>query len=92
MKHKYKSLSVFDFQDQFGTTEQCLDYLVKFKWGEKYECPKCKNTKYGKGLKPHDRQCSKCNYCEPLTAETLVHKMKFSLVKAFYIAYFVSTK
>jgi hypothetical protein len=91
MEQRFKSLSVFDFQKQFDTKEKCLDYLVDLKWGNGYECPKCKNTKYGNGLKPHDRQCSKCNYCESPTAGTLFHKMKFDLVKAFYIVYFVST-
>ena len=91
MEQRYQSLSIFEFQKMFATDEQCLDYLVLQKWGNGYECPKCKNTKYGNGTKPHDRQCTKCNYCESPTAGTLFHKVKFPLVKAFYITYFVST-
>ena len=91
MEQRFKSLSLFDFQEQFDTDEKCLDYLVQKKWGDGYECPKCKNAKYGNGTKPHDRQCTKCNYVESPTAGTLFHKVKFSLVKAFYTVYFVST-
>ena len=91
MEQKYKSLSLFEFQEQFNSDNQCLDYLSKLKWESGYKCPKCNNTKYVKGTKAHDRQCSKCNYCESPTAGTLFHKVKFSLVKAFYIVYFIST-
>lgn len=91
MEQKYKSLSLFEFQEQFGTDDKCLSYLSKLKWEDGYKCPKCNNTKYVKGFKIHDRQCSKCNYCESPTAGTLFHKVKFSLVKAFYIVYFIST-
>ncbi len=38
-----------------------------------------------------DRQCTKCRYLESPTAGTLFHKVKFPLVKAFHIVYFVST-
>lgn len=91
MEQRYKSLSLFEFQEQFGTKEKCLDYLVKRKWSNGFECAKCKNTKYGKAIRPHDRQCTKCNYIESPTAGTLFHKVKFDIVKAFYIVYFVST-
>ena len=37
------------------------------------------------------RQCTSCRYVESPTAGTLFHKVKFDLVKAFYIVYFVST-
>ncbi len=38
-----------------------------------------------------DRQCTKCRYLESPTAGTLFHKIKFPLVKAFHIVYFIST-
>lgn len=39
----------------------------------------------------HSRQCTRCNYKESPTANTLFHKVKFDLLKAFYIVYFVAT-
>jgi hypothetical protein len=32
MEQKYKSLSLFEFPEQFGTDNQCLNYLSKLKW------------------------------------------------------------
>jgi len=40
---------------------------------------------------PYSRQCTSCRYDESPTANTLFHKIKFDILKAFYIVYFVST-
>jgi len=37
------------------------------------------------------RQCTKCGYQATPTSGTLFHKVKFPLLKAFYIVYFMST-
>lgn len=89
--NKESDLSLFEFQAQFSTEQDCLKYLSDLKWKNGFECKKCKNTHYCKGIKEFDRQCSKCNYLESPTAGTLFHKVKFPLLKAFYIVYFVST-
>jgi hypothetical protein len=39
----------------------------------------------------YDRQCTRCGYVESPTAGTLIHRLKFPLLKAFYIVYYVST-
>ena len=39
----------------------------------------------------YSRQCTRCKYTESPTSGTLFHKVKFPLLKAFYIVYFVST-
>lgn len=89
--NKDNDLSLFEFQAQFSTEKDCLEYLYSLKWDKGFECKKCKHTHYCKGIKEFDRQCSRCNYLESPTAGTLFHKVKFSLLKAFYIVYFVST-
>lgn len=91
MEQLYKSLTIFEFQQRFTDDKSCLDYLSKLKWEKGYVCPKCGNTKYCNGIKEHDRQCSKCNYLESPTSGTLFHKVKFPILKAFYIVYYVST-
>jgi len=91
MEQLYKSLTIFEFQQRFTDDKSCLDYLSKLKWDKGYICPKCGNTKYCNGIKEHDRQCSKCNYLESPTSGTLFHKVKFPILKAFYIVYYVST-
>jgi hypothetical protein len=84
-------LSLFEFQQKFSTEKDCLVYLSELKWKTGYKCKKCSHTHYCKGIKEFDRQCTKCRHLESPTAGTLFHKVKFPLLKAFYIVYFVST-
>ena len=89
--NKENDLTLFDFQNSFSTENDCLEYLANDKWKDGYVCKKCSNTSYCKGIKDLDRQCTKCRYLESPTAGTLFHKIKFPLVKAFHIVYFIST-
>lgn len=91
MESRFKSLSIFEFQERFNTEDKCLEYLSELKWAGGYQCPKCGHGNYCKGNKMHDRQCTSCRYIESPTANTLFHKVKFPLVKAFWIVYYIST-
>lgn len=91
MEQRFKSLSLFEFQERFSDIDSCLSYLSDLKWGKGYSCQKCQHKHYCKGIPAYSRQCTRCNYVESPTANTLFHKVKFDLVKAFYIVYFVST-
>lgn len=84
-------LSLFEFQTKFSTERRCLEHLSLLKWQDGFECKKCKHTNYCKGIKEFDRQCSRCNYLESPMAGTLFHKIKFPLLKAFYMVYFIGT-
>jgi len=91
MEKSFESLSLFDFQQRFATDDQCLAYLAAEKWKNGYFCPKCSHTHYCAGSTLYSRQCTRCRHTDSPTAGTLFHKVKFSLLKAFYIVYFVST-
>jgi predicted RNA-binding Zn-ribbon protein involved in translation (DUF1610 family)/transposase-like protein len=91
MEKKFESLSIFEFEQKFPDDLSCLKYLVELKWSNGYVCPNCGNTKYCRGDKEYSRQCTKCNYISSPTSGTLFHKLKFSIRKAFYIVYYVST-
>ncbi len=91
MEGKYKSLSIFDFQKMFPDDESCYKYLVDMKWKDGFKCTKCGHTKFCAGNSPHSRQCTKCRAIESATSDTLFHKLKFPILKAFYIVYYVST-
>ncbi|MFQ3580226.1 MAG: IS1595 family transposase [Bacteroidales bacterium] len=69
----------------------CLKYLSELKWKNGHQCKRCGHVKYCSGLKEYDRQCTRCGYIESATAGTIFHKVKFSIRKAFWIVYFVST-
>lgn len=91
MEQRFKSLSLFEFQEKFPDSESCLSYLAEKKWENGYKCHRCDHKHYCDGSKPLTGQCTSCGYIESPTANTLFHKVKFDLLKAFYIVYFVST-
>lgn len=91
MEKRFKSLSIFEFQAKFPDDLSCIKYLSDLKWGDGYSCKKWAHTHYCKGNRAYDRQCTHCRYIESATAGTLFHDCKFSILKAFYIIYYVST-
>jgi hypothetical protein len=70
---------LFEFQKAFSTENDCLKYLSSEKWKDGFIFKKGSNTSYCNGIKNLDRQCTKCRYLEPPTAETLFHKAKSQL-------------
>ena len=91
MEQIFKSLSLFEFQELFKTEEACKVYLANLKWKDGFICKKCNHTHSCSGKASYSQQCTSCRYVESPTAQTLFHQVKFSLLKAFYIVYFVST-
>ncbi len=91
MEQNFKSLSLFEFQERFKSADDCLLYLSELKWANGYTCRKCGHKHSCAGNAKHSRQCTSCRYVESPTAQTLFHQVKFDLLKAFYIVYFVST-
>lgn len=91
MENKFKSLTIFEFQERFPDEDACFEYLIELKWGNGFVCPNCGHTNYCKGKRKHDRQCTSCHRIVSPTSGTLFHKLKFSILKAFYIVYYIST-
>src|SRR5690625_5952604 len=91
MELRFKSMPLFDFQEKFPDKDRCQSSLADLKWGDGYNCSKCGHDNSCAGSSPYSRQCTRCRYVESPTAGTLFHKVKFDLVKAFWIVYFVAT-
>lgn len=89
---KFDGVNSITFNKTFKTDEDCLQYLSSLKWESGYSCKRCKNDKYCQGKKPYNRRCTKCRYEESPTSGTMFDKVKFSLLKAFHIAFKISTK
>lgn len=68
-----------------------LRYLSEEKWKNGFVCTKCGHTHYFETKDRYSRQCTKCRHTESPTAGTLFHRMKFPILKAFYIVYYVAT-
>lgn len=85
-------MTIIEFYEKFGTREKCLSHLANLKWGKSFSCSKCQCRGYTKGYTFLARRCKHCKYDESVTANTIFHGVKFSLVKAFLICYRMSTK
>ena len=87
-----EGLTLKEFKARFKTNDDCMEYLVELKWGKGYECSKCKHTLYCKGRLWYYRRCTKCDYSESATANTLLHRCKLNLLTVFEIIYRVCVR
>jgi two-component system, sensor histidine kinase LadS len=78
-----------EFQKLFPDEDTCYHYLAELKWKNGFQCKKCENDRYSNGQGHYARRCSKCGYNESATAETIFHRLHFSILKAFYLVFLV---
>lgn len=86
----FKGQNVIEFTKRFQSDQDCKKYLSEIKWSEKYVCRKCGHTK-SQIRKDYSRTCNICSDTESATANTLFHKVKFGLQKAFFICFEMAT-
>ncbi len=89
---QYKGTAIFKFLDRFKNDDDCKAYLFKLKFdNDSFSCSKCNNTEAYEGIKPYTKVCKSCRHVESSTSNTLFHKVKFGLRKAFAIVYEMTT-
>lgn len=81
----FKGQNLLEFSDRFKTDLDCKEYLSELKDKTDYKCLKCNHNAYQRKA-DYSRQCNVCNHKESATANTLFHKVKFGLRKAFLFA------
>jgi transposase-like protein len=86
----FKGQNLIEFAERFASEEKCLEYLAFIKWQGGFKCIKCGHTA-SQVRKNHSRTCNKCSHTESATANTLFHKVKFGVRKAFFICFEMST-
>ena len=79
----FKGHTLSAFHSRFKTDDDCFDYLAKLKWEKGFECKRCSHTSCRAGNTARDKRCLGCGYEESVTAQTIFHKIKFSLHSAF---------
>lgn len=86
----FEGQSILNFIKELPDDDACKAYLAKIKWSDGFKCSKCGHDKgcEKSGYKYH---CYKCNHVESATANTLFHKVKFGLQKAFCVVFEMST-
>ena len=86
----FKSESIIDFFDRYKTDLDCLEYLATIKWRDGFTCVKCNHKKFTIRKSNYARDCNLCHHIESPTANTLFHKVKFGVRKAFTIVFEMS--
>ncbi|QHI38654.1 hypothetical protein IMCC3317_40480 [Kordia antarctica] len=86
----FKGQNILSFIKELPDDEACKAYLAKIKWQDGFKCMKCGHTK-GCEKSGYRYHCYGCNHVESATANTLFHKVKFGLQKAFCVVFEMST-
>lgn len=86
----FKGQNLLEFSDRFKTDLDCKEYLSGTKWGESFKCVRCDHGA-SQIRKDFSRTCNICGHTDSATANTLFHKVKFGLRKAFFICFEMST-
>lgn len=86
----FKGQNLLEFTERFKTDEDCKEYLANLKWKDGFKCVKCEHTK-SQIRKDFSRTCNLCSHTESSTANTLFHKVKFGVRKAFFICFEMAT-
>lgn len=88
-----ETVSIEEFKKIFPQEEVCYKYLVDLKWENGFTCKFCNSQRHVLIDKPiiNSRRCSDCRKVESPTANTIFHKLKFPIQKAFYILFLVSS-
>lgn len=87
-----QDVNLEEFTKVYPTERDCMLFLANLKWNKSYACRKCGNDKSSPGKNKFSKRCTKCNYDESATANTLFHRLKFPIQKAFYLVYLVNSR
>jgi transposase-like protein len=86
----FKGQNLIEFTERFKTDADCIEYLSYLKWPDGFKCVKCNHT--GCQVRSNQsRTCNKCSHTESAMANTLFHKVKFGIRKAFFICFEMAT-
>ena len=87
---KQSSLSLATLQKKFSTEKKCREHLFKLRFPDGFVCPRCGHKEYFLITTRNLYECKSCGYQASITAGTIFHKTRASLVKWFWAVYFVS--
>ncbi len=80
-------MDALEFQKQFGTEEQCEEFLSRMRWPNGFVCPNCGHDD-GSYLEPRRLyQCRLCKHQTSVTAGTIFHKTHLPLTCWFWMIY-----
>lgn len=87
-----KNFTIQDFFKRFPDDDACLNHLMKLRYGEVIDCPKCgKHGKFSKISKVPAFQCAWCGHHIHPMAGTPFERSRTPLQKWFYAMYLFTT-
>ncbi|TWA72628.1 transposase-like zinc ribbon protein [Azospirillum brasilense] len=86
-----KGLSDVEFQEIYGTEEQCRNAVFRLRWPDGFRCPACGGTRHCR-TGPNKRlfQCTDCRRQTSLTAGTIFDNTKLPLTTWFRAMHLVT--
>lgn len=87
MAKSYKERSLLDFQKDFSTDEACARHLAEQRWALRFKCPTCGHEKFWSLEKRGLLDCKGCRHQTSITAGTIFHKTRTSLLKWYWLLY-----
>ena len=86
-----EAMSFWDWQKQFGDEQSCLQSLIRLRWPEGFQCPRCRHD-HGWLLQTRPViECAACHGQTSILAGTVFHGTKLPLVKWFWAIYWVAS-
>lgn len=90
MGTRYKERSLLEFQKTFATEEACIQHLREVKWPNGFACPRCGCSDAWFIRTRNIFDCKGCRAKISLTAGTIFHKTRTSLVKWYWLIYYMA--
>lgn len=90
MEERYPK-SLVEFEDQFGTVQQCWQYLVDFRWPNGFICPRCQGRRHWRSAEDL-LVCADCQYQASATAGTIFQDTHKPLTLWFRAMWWVTSQ
>jgi hypothetical protein len=87
---KAEALSLIEFQQKFHNEDACVSYVIQQRWANGFVCPHCRHDQHYYIQTRQLYECRQCHIQTSLTAGTIMHQSKLSLLKWFWAIYLVT--
>ncbi|MCK5776955.1 MAG: IS1595 family transposase [Bacteroidales bacterium] len=82
--------SLPDLFNNYGTEEQCINALFKWKWASGFVCPSCSSTSYCSLKSRKLYQCNHCHHQTSVTSNTIFEHSKLPLTTWFLSVHLIT--
>ncbi len=87
---KAESLSLIEFQQKFHNEEACMAYVIEQRWKNGFACLECNHDQFYFIQTRQLYECTQCHKQTSITAGTIMHQTKLSLLNWFWAIYLVT--